>query len=85
METPRRFGVQKLGKGDSHFGKSATVTIFYEAEDFFRGYWKNNNNQYQGTFKVNDGKCEIRLKNDQKTYRLIPQSKMLRLERTSST
>ncbi len=57
-------------KGDSHFGKSATVKIFYEVDNFYRGYLKQNNNWYQGTFRVKNGQCEIRLKNDQKTFKL---------------
>ena len=34
-------------KGDSHFGKAAYVTII------------RDNQPYEGTFKVQDGKCEI--------------------------
>ena len=47
---PRQGIVYKSwSKGDSHFGKSANVTILYD------------HNEYNGTFSVNAGICEIRI------------------------
>jgi hypothetical protein len=49
-------------KGDSHFGKSATVKIVYEDKE------------YIGTFRVKDGKCEIRIGKGQNKFKLITPS-----------
>jgi hypothetical protein len=46
-------------KGNSHFGKSAIVTILFE------------NKQYEGTFKVHNETCEIRVGKGHNMRRLI--------------
>jgi len=57
-------------KGDSHFGKSATVTILYEDKE------------YIGTFSVKYGKCEIRFGKGQNKHRLITVSSNISFKKT---
>ncbi|HJW65942.1 MAG TPA: hypothetical protein VJ507_04080 [Candidatus Bathyarchaeia archaeon] len=63
METEKNGLVYKSWtKGDSHFGKSATVTILYDAKE------------YICTFSVKDEKCEIRFREGQEERRIITAS-----------